>query len=74
MRKTVSCEIGEAAVTRQRDRRRVIYFPDAEMNQQFAQTATDEGFQDVSAFAVWLFKRFLRQQRTADDIDRLDPK
>jgi hypothetical protein len=62
MRKTVSFEIGEAAATRSALRRRVIYFPDAEMNQQFEQTANDEGFQNVSAFAVWLFKRFLRQR------------
>ena len=35
MRKTVSFEIGEATTKRSALRRRVVYFPDAEMNQKF---------------------------------------
>ncbi len=54
-------------------RRRVIFFPDAEMNAEFERVAFEEGFvhrrigQDPSvanpsAFAVWLFKQFLKER------------
>jgi len=72
------------AKQRERDkaRRRVIYFPNGDINEEFARVAKEEGFvhtrigqneeeANCSAFVIWLFKQHELRKKQAKEREGL---
>lgn len=63
----------EASDARMNERRRVVYFPNKDINEEIARVAAEDGFvhavpgkngeqPDVAAYVVWLHRQYLKRR------------